>query len=59
MLNTKIQTKEKVLFADLRYLINGIVFQVQNELGWFCKEKQYSDNIGKLLKKIKFSTNVN
>lgn len=48
--------KDKILHKDLCYEINGICFQVHNNLGRFCKEKQYCDELEKLLKlsKLKY-----
>jgi len=46
----------KVVFPELSYKINGILYKAHNELGRFCNEKQYGDFIEKLLKeeKIKY-----
>lgn len=41
------ETKTKLLYGELSYKVNGILFAVQNELGQFCKEKQYCDLIEK------------
>jgi len=35
--------KNKVLYPDECFLINGVCFYVQNRLGRFAKEKQYGD----------------
>ena len=35
--------KEKVLFADECFIISGVFFYCQNQLGRFAKEKQYGD----------------
>ena len=42
--------KNKVLFADLCFEINGVCFHVQNQLGRFSKEKQYADSVEMRLK---------
>lgn len=34
---------DKLLFGSLSFCINGILFNVHNELGRFAKEKQYDD----------------
>ena len=46
------KTSEKVLYPELSYTINGILFAVHNELGFYAKEKQYGDLIEKKLKEI-------
>jgi GxxExxY protein len=45
----------KIIFPNLSYKINGILFTVHNELGRFCSEKQYNDAIEKYLKKFKIN----
>lgn len=40
----------KLVFPELSYEINGILFKVHNELGRFLNEKQYADAVEKLLK---------
>ncbi len=42
--------KQELIYPQLSYKINGICFKVQNELGRFAKEKQYSDRLEQLLK---------
>lgn len=46
----------EIIFKELSYIINGILFDVHNSLGRFCREKQYGDALDKLLtkEKIKF-----
>lgn len=41
----------KILYPDLFYKLNGIFFEINKELGRFCKEIQYSDAIDNKLKK--------
>ena len=43
----------KIIHKELSYKINGILFKVHNELGRFCREKQYADTIELLLKDAK------
>lgn len=35
--------KNKIIYPELSYKITGLLFDVHNELGRFCKEKQYAD----------------
>ncbi len=49
--NTRISNSDaKVIYPELSYTLNGIFYRVQNKLGRFCKEKQYSDAIEMELK---------
>jgi len=40
----------KVLYPELSYDINGILFRVHNELGRYCREKEYANLFEKYLK---------
>lgn len=40
----------KIIFPELSYKINGILFKVHNNLGRLCNEKQYADAVEELLK---------
>ena len=40
----------KILHPELSYIITGICFQVQRDLGRFCRERQYADRFEELLK---------
>lgn len=42
----------KLIYPELSYKINGILFTVHNELGQFCNERQYCDLIENYLKKF-------
>lgn len=42
--------EEKLLFGDLSYKINGLLFGVHNEKGRFAREKQYADLLEERLK---------
>lgn len=42
---------KEIILKDLSYKITGICFKVHNELGRFCRERQYSDKLEELLKK--------
>ncbi|VVA43568.1 conserved hypothetical protein [Candidatus Roizmanbacteria bacterium] len=45
--------KSNIIYPDLSYKINGILFKVHNELGKYCNEKQYCDSIEEHLKELK------
>ncbi len=44
--------KVKLLYEDETFILNGIAYKVQNELGRFSREKQYSDLYEKYLIKV-------
>ncbi len=44
---------DKLIYPELSYKINGILFSIHNELGRYCNEKQYSDAIEKKFKELK------
>lgn len=47
--------KSELVYPELSYEITGILFDVHNELGRYCNEKQYADLIEKKLKEQKIS----
>jgi len=51
---------EELIFKELSYKLNGILFSVHNELTRYCKEKQYGDLLEKKLKEsgIKYKREV-
>jgi GxxExxY protein len=51
----------KLIYPELSYKINGLCFDIHNELGRFCKEKQYADKLEELLKKnkLKYKREIN
>jgi len=42
---------EKIIYPELSYKITGLLFKAHNQLGRYCKEKQYQDIIEELFKK--------
>lgn len=42
----------KLIYPELSYKINGVLFTVHNKLGRFCNEYQYSDAIEQHLKEL-------
>ena len=40
----------KIIHKELSYKITGLLFDVHNELGRFCREKQYGDRLESLLR---------
>jgi len=45
----------KIIYAELSYVITGLCFNVHNELGRFVKEKQYADLLEEYLKNNKIN----
>ena len=43
----------QIIFKDLSYKINGLLFKTHNSLGRFCREKQYADFFVDLLESEK------
>jgi len=46
----RIENKNRLIYEDLTYKINGILYNVHNELGRFRNEKEYGDRIEYYLK---------
>ena len=42
--------RDNVVERDLSYILTGIFFEIQKELGRFCREKQYGDILEQKLK---------
>src|SRR3989344_8766553 len=42
-------TSEKVMYPELSYVVNGLLFEIHNALGRLCREKQYSDALTVLM----------
>ena len=51
----KTNDTNKIIHKDLSYSLNGVLFEVHNALGRFCREKQYGD----LLEKLLIGCNIN
>ena len=45
-----------LIYPELSYKINGILFSTHNELGQYAREKQYGDVVERLLKRAKHTT---
>jgi GxxExxY protein len=45
--------KQDLVFPELSYEISGLLFEVHNELGRYCGEKQYGDLLENKLQKNK------
>lgn len=44
---------DKLIYPELSYKINGVLFAIHNELGKYCNEKQYADIIENKFKEFK------
>lgn len=42
---------DAIIYAELSYILNGIFFQIHNELGRFRNEQQYADALEDKLKR--------
>lgn len=42
--------KDKIVYPDLSYKVNGILFSVRKQLGQYANEKQYADAVEQKLK---------
>lgn len=49
-MDTNKNVTDKIIYPELSYTITGILFETQNELGNFAREKQYGDLIEQKLK---------
>lgn len=45
--------KDKIVEKELSYKLGGIFFKIQNNIGRFCRERQYADALEEELKKEK------
>ncbi len=53
--NTSELSKKDILEKDLSYRLGGIFFKIQNNLGRFCRERQYADALEQKLKENKIN----
>jgi len=51
---------DKIIYKELSFIINGLLFEVHNELGRYCNEKQCGDLFEKKLidNKIKYQREI-
>ena len=43
----------KLIYPELSYKLTGFFYKIHNELGRYCKEKQYTDAVEKLFQESK------
>lgn len=51
--STNMRINKRIIYPDLSYKINGILFAIHNQLDRFCNERQYSDAIENNLENLK------
>ena len=45
--------KSKIVYPELSYVITGLLFKTHNDLGRFCRERQYADALEALFRDAK------
>jgi GxxExxY protein len=45
-------TNNKIIYPELSYKLTGLFFETHNELGLYCREKQYGDLLEKKLNEV-------
>lgn len=53
MLTNNTNKNGKLIYPELSYLLTGVCFDAHNQLGRFCREKQYADLIERRLTELK------
>lgn len=53
MLTNYTNKNGKLIYPELSYLLTGVCFDIHNQLGRFCREKQYADLMEKRLTELK------
>ena len=43
------KVSEKVIYPELSYQVTGLLFELHNSLGRYCREKQYADSLEQML----------
>jgi GxxExxY protein len=43
---------DKIVFKELSYQVTGLLFKVHNELGRYCRERQYGDVLEERLRSV-------
>ena len=47
--------KIEIIYPELSYLLTGIFYDIHNQLGRFCRERQYADEFEKILREKQIS----
>lgn len=47
--------QKEIIYKELGFKINGILFEIHNSLGRFCRERQYGDALEKIFVREKIS----
>jgi GxxExxY protein len=47
------RVSDKVIYPELSYQITGLLFELHNSLGRYCREKQYADSLELMLNEVR------